>query len=134
MKIKVFSFLVSLLICFGVFAQGSKNIGDDNLIYNVVDIMAQHSTGKAKMMSELGKLTYYPQEAKDNNHQGIVKLRFIVEKDGSISNIEVTQGVSQEIDKIAIEALNKLKGEWIPARLDNKPVRTYFYLALPFYP
>lgn len=134
MKIRFLSFFLSIIISFIGFSQGNNKEGEDKLIYNVVDNLAYYSQGKAAMMSQLGSLTYYPQEAKINNEEGHVRLRFIVEKDGRLSNIEVVEGVSKAIDNIAVEAIKNLKGNWISAKVDSKSVRTYFYLALPFYP
>ena len=59
-----------------------------------------------------------------------VYLRFIVEKDGSLSNIEVAKGSYEDINDFAIRLL-KMLPKWNPGKQDGKPVRVSLILPVP---
>lgn len=73
----------------------------------------------------------YPEKSVELNDQGRVYLEFIVEIDGSISNINIRKGVSNEIDSEAKRAVESMPN-WVPAELDGKSVRTKVRLPLNF--
>ena len=67
----------------------------------------------------------------ENGIQGTVMLTFIVEKDGSISNVTVVRSRGELLDA---EAVRVVKGmpKWTPGMQGGKPVRTKFTLPIPF--
>ena len=71
----------------------------------------------------------YPKE-KTN---GKVLIQFIVEKDGRITNAKIKEGLSTEWDSQAIEVLTNAP-KWIPAKIDEKPVRQLLTLPVNFKP
>ena len=73
----------------------------------------------------------YPQSALDNNIQGKVVLRFVVEKDGSIGDVIVARKVDPALDKEAIRVLKSMP-KWTPGKQRGKPVRSYFTLPIAF--
>lgn len=69
-----------------------------------------------------GNLTY-PKRATQIGVEGRVFLRFVVELDGSISNIEVVKGIGSGCDEAAMQALKYSKTHWVPAKVKGRVVR-----------
>lgn len=74
----------------------------------------------------------YPKEALDKGLEGKVLVRFIVEKDGSLSDLQVIEGSEYLI--LDYEALRVIKQSprWEPGIKDGKPVRVYFIVPIIF--
>jgi len=89
--------------------------------------------GRSAMMKFLSEHLVYPQIAIAENKSGKCYLQFVVEKDGSITNVVVKKGVPDcpECDKEAVRVV-KLMPNWSPAKSDGKAVRTYFMLPVVF--
>lgn len=73
----------------------------------------------------------YPQEALDWGDEGVVALTFVVEKDGTVSNIEISRGVSKELDREAKRLLMK-SPKWIPGENQYEKVRSRVMLPIRF--
>ena len=87
--------------------------------------------GLSGMMVWINKNVRYPQTAIEMNEQGRVFLQFVVEKDGSITNIKVVRGVSSEIDKEALRVIQKMP-KWTPGVSAGKPIRCRARLPINF--
>ena len=79
----------------------------------------------------LRKNLKYPRMAKESNIQGIVHVAFVVEPDGSISNIEVKRGIGGGCDEEALR-VTKLMPNWLPGKQRGKAVRAQFYMRIKF--
>jgi protein TonB len=77
------------------------------------------------------KRTNYPQIAQDNGIQGKVILTFVVEKDGSVSNVRVVKSVDKILDDEAVKAI-MASPKWSPGLQMGRPVRVRFYIPLVF--
>jgi protein TonB len=73
----------------------------------------------------------YPFIAQENGIEGTVYLRFIVDKDGSVRDVQVLRGVDPSLDKAAIEAVKKAP-EWEPGKQRGKPVRVACTIPISF--
>ena len=73
----------------------------------------------------------YPSYAKKNGIEGQVLVVFIVEKDGSISNAEVSWGVDPSLDQEALRIVNKMP-KWKPGKQGGSTVRVKFHLPIKF--
>jgi len=71
----------------------------------------------------------YPQQDIDNGNQGMIYVKFVIEKDGSVSNVTILKGLNERLDKEAIRVVKELPN-WIPGRNGGRPVRMYFNLPL----
>lgn len=87
--------------------------------------------GEAAMNSFLLKNIRYPQVAMENGEQGTVYVLFIVEKDGSLTNIQIKKSVSPELDKEA-KRLIQLMPHWIPGEMNGEKTRTHAVLPVKF--
>ncbi len=73
----------------------------------------------------------YPEESIDMEEQGKVYLSFVIEKDGSISNIKVERGVSTLLDREAKRLIQEMP-KWIPAYCNGRPETTRVRIPLTF--
>lgn len=79
----------------------------------------------------LSKNLKYPALAKENGIEGRVVLRFVVEKDGTLTNIEILRKVGWGCDDEATRLIKQMP-KWIPGKMNGKPVRVYFTLPILF--
>ncbi len=122
--------------------EGSGGYGDDILGGEggfgqgepmfIVEIMPSFRGGDINKFREwVQKRTTYPQEAIDKKIQGRVYLTFIVETDGSVSNVTVVKGVNPLIDNEAVAAIQS-SPKWSPGLQRGQPVRVRFSMWLNF--
>lgn len=97
-----------------------------------VAVMAQFPGGEGALIAFMNKTVKYPQIAIEQDLQGIVYLRFVVEKDGRVGDVRVTKSLSKECDAAAIAALKKAP-RFSPAKNEHgDPVRVWFNLPVKF--
>ena len=73
----------------------------------------------------------YPDEAREVNVQGTVVIRFVVEKDGSISNAAIAREIGSGCGREALRVVNMMP-RWNPGKQGGKPVRMEFILPVKF--
>ena len=101
--------------------------------YDVVDEPAEFPGGKAALTAFLGKNMRYPATAIEQDLQGKCYLKFMVDKEGSISDIRIQRGVLNcpECDKEALRLIS-IMPKWKPAKVNAQPVNSYFNLPVQF--
>ena len=104
----------------------------DEEIYQIVEQQPEFKDGMGALMKYLSSNINYPQEAKDKNIQGKSLIRFVVEKDGSITDVEVAR--SSGNDLLDQESLRVVKSmpKWNPGKQSGRAVRTRFVLPVMF--
>jgi protein TonB len=95
------------------------------------DVMPEPFGGAAGWMKFLQKNLRYPPEAIDKGLSGKVFVSFVVEKDGSLSNITVDRGAGFGMDEEAARVL-KLAHAWKPGKQNGQPVRVKYTLPISF--
>lgn len=111
-------------------AQDVSPKGD--VVYNVVEQMPEFPGGEKALRAFLAENVKYPSIAKENGIYGRVVCQFIVEKDGSITDVEVVKSSGEiSLDKEAIRVI-KMMPKWKPGKQQNKPVRTRYTLPISF--
>ena len=103
----------------------------DEEIIDFPDVEASFPGGAAAMQKWIAENVNYPQTAIEMNEQGRVYLSFVVEPDGSISNIAVERGVSNDLDKEAKRLLRKMPN-WSPGEAKGRKARTRCRLPINF--
>ena len=106
----------------------------DDVIYlydSEVDEVAEFKGGTAAMMKWINDNINYPETSIEMNEQGRVFIKFVVEKDGSITNVKVERGVSIDLDREAKRVIRKMP-KWNAAKHGNKSVRSMCYLPINF--
>lgn len=101
-------------------------------VYDVADEMPQFPGGINAMFDWLNKNIQYPSEAKKKGIQGRFNVLFIVEKDGSLSNVEVVKRENSSIFEPEIHRLMKTMPKWKPGKIAGEAVRVNFTLPIMF--
>lgn len=97
-----------------------------------VEVMPSFKGGDiGKFRDWVGKRTNYPQAAYDNKIRGKVFLTFIVERDGSVSNVSVVKGVDPLLDNEALKVISE-SPRWSPGLQRGQPVRVRFSIPVIF--
>jgi TonB family protein len=110
------------------------NIVDTTKIYTVIEQMPQFSGGDSAMMAFIQKnITPQPMAQCYSGIGGKVICRFIVEKDGSVTDITILRSIDPTCDKEAIRVL-KLLPKFIPGKQNGQAVRVYYTLPVIFKP
>lgn len=136
-KFSVFFLFIS---SFG-FGQSSE----EEPIYKIVEQMPRFPGCETEEVSESEKTKcaqdkmfkfiydniHYPAQARIKGIGGRVVVRFVVEKDGSISNTEIVRDIGGGCGKAAINVLKKMPN-WIPGKQRGKPVRVQYNLPVKF--
>lgn len=105
---------------------------DENKIFTTVEQKAHYPGGDAALIQFINENIQYPELAVEDNAQGRVIVSFIVEKDGSISDVKVTRGRHPELDKEAVRVVKKITKKFIPAKQNGKIVRYRFNIPVSF--
>ncbi len=105
--------------------------GSDEQVYYAVDEPAQFPGGQSELTKFLQTNIRYPAEAKRSGYYGKVFVKYIVEKDGSISNIEVIKGIHASLNEEAIRVIS-LFPKWVPGKQNDETVRSQFVLPIFF--
>lgn len=100
-------------------------------IFLVVEQPAEFTGGQAAMMKWISEHIQYPAVAKENGVSGRVVVKFVVEKDGSITNQTVVKGVDKDLDKEALRLIKSMPN-WKPGKNNGNPVRSYYNLPVTF--
>jgi len=110
-----------------------KNNSSSNEVYNQVDELP--TFGDKAQYTELyefiGKNLVYPKEAREKNVEGMVYTKFVVEKDGTVTNVSVEKGIGSGCDEAALNVIKQLP-HWNPGKKDGKIVRTSFVIPINF--
>ena len=120
MLVLLFSFMTST-------AQTKKN----DMVFDVVEVMPQFPGGQIAMMKYIMENMKYPEQAMKEGIQGRVTVRFIVEKDGSISDVKPVLSVHPLLNKEAVRVVKSMP-KWSPGKHNGKPVRVRFNLPVMF--
>jgi len=95
------------------------------------DVDAQFPGGSAALQKWIVDHVQYPQTSIEMNEQGKVYLSFVVEPDGSISNIAIERGVSTDLDREAKRLVRSMP-KWVPGEASGKRVRARCRLPINF--
>ena len=128
MHIKVLIMMLTMLFGFSITEAQAQ--GKDK-VYDIVEVMPQYPGGMPELMQYLAKNIKYPIQAQKKGIEGRVTVRFIVEKDGSISNVTVVRHIHPLLDKEAVRVI-KAMPKWSPGMLNGKPVRVKFNIPVAF--
>ncbi|HBY53519.1 MAG TPA: energy transducer TonB [Marinilabiliales bacterium] len=125
----------------GTDEENGQDIGDlNNMIvgedttstpYAVVEQMPEFPGGEAALQRYLHNSVKYPNIAMENGIQGKVYVGFVVERNGSISNVRIARGVDASLDKEAMRVV-RLMPKWIPGKQNGEPVRVSFTAPINF--
>ncbi len=102
-------------------------------IADIVEEKAEYPGGQSALLAWLNKNIEYPEIAAESNIQGRVFVQFVVEKDGSISDVKTIGKVPHKaLGKEAVKKVKRIPGKWTPGKNNGKAVRSYFKLPVMF--
>ncbi len=104
-----------------------QNATDDK-VFDVVENMPEFNGGMGALMQYLSDNIRYPEE---KDIQGRVIVRFVVGKDGSISNAQVVKSLHPSFDAEALRIINNMP-KWIPGTQNGKPVNVKYVVPINF--
>ena len=100
-------------------------------VYDAVDEMPSFPGGLNGLMTFLAQNMVYPVTAQENGVQGRVTVSFVIETDGSITDVKVARSVDPFLDREAMRIV-KAMPKWTPGKKDGKPVRVKYTVPVVF--
>lgn len=104
---------------------------EENKVFDIVEQQPLFPGGPAALMKYLSENTNYPVVAQENGVQGRVTVQFVVEKDGSISDVHVLRGVDPSLDKEAVRVVKSMP-RWTPGKQNGITVRVNYRVPVLF--
>ena len=104
---------------------------EETKVFDVVEQMPQFPGGPNALFEYLSKNIKYPVVAEENGIQGRVIVTFVVERDGSITDVKVAKSVDPSLDKEAMRVVKSMP-KWIPGKQNGSAVRVKYTVPVTF--
>jgi len=104
---------------------------DDSGLSTVIDVYPRFPGGDDARLYFLRKNVRYPEAAQKKLIQGVVMVIFIIETDGSMSNIEITKGIGGGCDEESLRVARSMP-RWDPGKRSGRPVRVMVRMPIVF--
>ncbi|MDO4195247.1 MAG: energy transducer TonB [Prevotellaceae bacterium] len=114
-----------------VIAQPEPPKEEEHKVFDVVEQMPSFPGGNAALMEYLSKNVKYPVVAQENGVQGRVVVSFVVERDGSITDVKVVRSVDPSLDREAARVVSSMP-KWIPGKQNGSTVRVKYNVPVAF--
>lgn len=114
-----------------VIAQPEPPKQEENKVFDVVEQMPSFPGGNSALMEYLHNNVKYPVVAQENGVQGRVVVSFVVEKDGSITDVKVVRSVDPSLDREASRVVSSMP-KWIPGKQNGSAVRVKYNVPVSF--
>jgi TonB family protein len=124
-------FIAIFIVLFSLSVYPQDNDTISTFKSNAVEELPQFPGGENAMYQYISENVNYPELAVESAMQGTVHVEFIIEKNGSISNIEILRGVVTILDEEAKRVIKEMPN-WKPGKLDGKPVRVQYTIPIKF--
>lgn len=103
----------------------------ENKVFESVEEMPSFPGGMSALMKYLADNVKYPVDAQENGLQGRVVVSFVVERDGSITNVQAVRSVYPSLDSEAVRVVEAMP-RWKPGKLNGLPVRVKYNVPVTF--
>ena len=104
---------------------------DEDVIFTVVEDQPQFPGGEEARQKFLEDNLRYPQMAREAGIQGTVFVTFVVETDGSVTDVQILRGIGGGCDQEAVRVVQMMP-RWEPGRQRGQPVRVQFNMPIRF--
>lgn len=108
-----------------------STVSDKEKVYQVVEQQPSFPGGREELFKYLAYNVRYPIDAAKNKIEGRVLVTFVVEHDGSISNVNVANSVYPSLDKESIRVVSGMP-KWIPGKANGKTIRVKYTIPITF--
>ena len=126
--------IMALMALFGlttVSAQKTVVAKKNQQVFDVVEKMPEYPGGQAALFEYLSKNVKYPADAEKQKIEGRVLVSFVVNTDGSITDISVERKAFPSLDAEAVRVISGMP-KWIPGEQKGKKVRVKYTVPLNF--
>jgi len=100
-------------------------------IFTFVEEYPEFPGGEKALYEYIKNNIRYPEVARTSGITGTVYVQFVVEKDGSISDVKVLRGIGGGCDEEAVRVVKSMP-KWKPGKQRGQPVRVYYTLPIDF--
>nr|WP_067063559.1 energy transducer TonB [Mucilaginibacter sp. L294] len=119
-----------------VYKQGDVISGKEflkvkDIVFEKVEEVPSFPGGDLAFSKYISRYVRYPAIARENNIQGRVIISFVVERDGSLTDIKVVKGIGGGCDEESLRVMS-LSPKWKPGLRDGKPVRVQYSIPITF--
>jgi protein TonB len=104
---------------------------DEGQVFFIVEDMPEFPGGDAALNKYLNGEVDYPTIAQENGIHGRVYIKFVVNTDGSVTDVEIMRGVDPSLDKAALKVVRDMP-KWTPGKQRGNPVRVSFTVSINF--
>lgn len=115
----------------GQLQRGTLNYRGESFDYNVIEESAQPAGGMEALYAHVGRVMKYPVKARRQGIQGRVIVQFVVQKDGTLTDTHVINGIGGGCDEEAIRAIMS-SPKWKPGKQRGRPVKQRYMLPIQF--
>lgn len=106
-------------------------ISDQDVIFMVVEKMPQYPGGDEELFKYLATNIKYPSDAKEQNIEGRVICQFVINRDGSVSDVVVVRSIAPSLDAEAVRVISAMPN-WTPGEQRGQTVRVKYTLPINF--
>ena len=131
MKKLIIMSLMAMLGLTTVSAQKTVVAEKNQQVFDIVEQMPEYPGGLPALLDYLNQNVKYPEDAEKQKIEGRVLAVFVVETDGSISNVEVVKPVFPSLDAEAVRVLAAMP-KWTPGKQSGKLVRVKYTVPINF--
>ena len=127
--------IMALMALFGlttVSAQKTVVAKKNQQVFDVVEKMPEYPGGQAALFEYLSKNVKYPADAEKQKIEGRVLVSFVVNTDGSITDISVEKKAFPSLDAEAVRVISGMP-KWIPGEQKGQKVRVKYTVPLNFH-
>ncbi len=104
---------------------------EENKVFDIVEQMPSFPGGPSALMAYLYSHVKYPAVAEENGIQGRVTVQFVVEKDGSVTDVKTMKSVDPSLDREAERVVRSMP-KWIPGKQNGSAVRVKYFVPVVF--
>jgi protein TonB len=104
---------------------------EEQKVFDVVEQMPEFPGGQAALLKWISDHIKYPAVAEENGIQGRVVATFVVERDGSVTDVKIARSIDPSLDKEAIRVLKQMP-KWIPGKQNGAAVRVKYTVPVTF--
>ena len=108
-----------------------KSFTNQDDAYVIVEEMPEFPGGEKALLKYIAENVVYPQEAKEKDIEGSVYIKFVVNSEGKVQDVETLRGVDPLLDQEAIKVIESLP-DFKPGRQDGKPVNVSMQVPIMF--
>ena len=108
-----------------------RQANTDTAFSTTIDVYPRYPGGEEARLFYLRRHVSYPKSALDNEIQGVVMVVFVIEVDGSVTNVKILQGIGGGCDEEAVRVTREMP-KWSPGKRSGRPVRVIVKMPIVF--